>query len=345
MRVDVYVTLSHYLDHLWPIWDALPSEVRGEFWANGAAYVAAQGKVGSLHLRRGRPRRPDILTLVASAADMLAVRDRPLILLNHGAGQTYDGVPSVARHPGYSGGRDREAVVLFLCPSESDADVNRRAYPDARAVAVGVPKLDRWHAPLARVMTDRPTVAFGWHWPCRLCPESTWAWPEYRQAVEALAASDPPYTLLGHGHPRIWQRLRGWYERMGVEGTPDFADVLARADLYVCDNSSTLPEFASTGRPVVMLNASYYRRDVDHGGRFWDWAPMGVQVDRPADLSDAIALALSDPPEIRRSRESVVSRVYTSTDGQASVRAVRAVLDVASHLQKDTHGRQVLEPR
>ena len=50
-----------------------------------------------------------------------------------------------------------------------------------------------------------------------------------------------------------------FYEAHGIEYVPDFDDVLRRADVYACDNSSTLYEFASTGRPVVVLNAPWYR--------------------------------------------------------------------------------------
>lgn len=342
-RLDLYGSLSHYMEHMLPIWWALPSDRRGYVWAVGSAHEEARrAGVGPDALLKGRPRRPGRLTLVASSADMLAVADRPLALLNHGSGQVYQGHP----HAAYSGGPDRHDVVLFLCPSEQDAARNREAYPGALSVAVGVPKLDPWHgdgggrvgaADVSRVRrtptpdpeSGVPTVAFSFHWPCRLCPESTWAWPEYREALEALAAdADRGYRLLGHAHPRAYGRLGPWWTRQGVPATPRFTDVLDQADLYVADNSSTLYEFASTGRPVVLLNASWYRRDVHHGGRFWDWADVGLQVDDPARLGQTIASALLDPPAVRERRAEVVRQVYSCSDGSAAVRAASVICSV-----------------
>jgi hypothetical protein len=54
-------------------------------------------------------------------------------------------------------------------------------------------------------------------------------------------------------------------------------EVQRRAAVYVCDNSSSMYEFAATGRPVVVLDLPEgrikgigYRRNINHGLRFWD---------------------------------------------------------------------------
>jgi UDP-N-acetylglucosamine:LPS N-acetylglucosamine transferase len=132
------------------------------------------------------------------------------------------------------------------------------------------------------------------------------------------------FRVLGHGHPRLYGIERD-YRRAGIEYVPEFADVCRRADVYVCDNSSTLYEFAATGRPVVVLNGPGYRRDVHHGLRFWEAADVGIQVDHPRDLPDAVAEALSDPPKRRRAREAALDLVYAHRSGAAE-RAAEAIV-------------------
>jgi hypothetical protein len=83
-----------------------------------------------------------------------------------------------------------------------------------------------------------------------------------------------------------------------------------------------LYEFASTGRPVVVMNAPQYRRDVHHGLRFWDYPP-GLQVDRPEQLADTIARALSDPEPARALRAAAVAETYAYTDGRAAPQSTR----------------------
>lgn len=177
-------------------------------------------------------------------------------------------------------------------------------------------------------MTGPPLVAFTWHWQYDGVPEGRSALPHYRAAVEALAVTPRPYALLGHAHPRAWKEVAPWYDQLGIESTPNLDDVFDRADLLVADNTSALYEFASLDRPVLVLNAPWYRRDVEHGGRFWRWADVGVQVDHPDQLAGGITVALTDPPLIAQRRRQIVAEVYASADGTAAARAVHAIHSV-----------------
>lgn len=141
--IDVYVTESHYADHLAPIYAALPVDERGRWFAPAPLHGHIQGLgVSSAAIAAGHPPKGYTPVLVAAHRDLLGVGDRPAVFVEHGSGQTYgDG-----SHPAYSGGTDRAGVVLFVCPSERVAERNRRRYPGVASVALGCPKMDRWLA-------------------------------------------------------------------------------------------------------------------------------------------------------------------------------------------------------
>lgn len=327
--MDFFASERHYAEHLVPIWHQLAPAERGRFYASSltAPRLAAEGIEPLVALPRVGYRP----VVVSAHSDYVRTGHRPVVYVEHGAGQRYNADPASAGHPGYSGGRQRDRTVLFLCNSEPVADANRAVYR-APAEVVGCPKLDRWHGPAAEPRAiargrAQSTVAFSFHWDCSVAPESRTALPHYAAAlrllVPALLASG--HRVLGHGHPKAWARLRAMWVELGAEPVEDFAQVLDQADVYVADNTSTLYEFASTDRPVVVLNAPWYRRDVEHGLRFWQHANVGVQVDDGWWLPDAIGAALLDGPEQQAMRRAVVAEVYPLADGQAARRAADAI--------------------
>ena len=138
--------------------------------------------------------------------------------------------------------------------------------------------------------------------------------------TKALSKELAPHNILVNtvciGKIKSGQHERR-YQREGIEAVRDFRDVCRRADVYVCDNSSTLFAFAATGRPVVVLNPPWYDRRVDHGLRFWDAADVGVQCNDPRELGPAINEALHDTPGQKRRREAALELVYAYRTGAA----------------------------
>lgn len=351
--IDAYASMPHYHDHLRPVWEALPPDCRGTLYVAGkAAKADPPGTV------RGRVARDGGPVLVASTADARAIHGRSYIYAEHGAGQVYSGDPATARHASYSGGRDHERCVLFLCPNETVAARWRAAYPSTPAVVVGSPRLDRWHRGTL-VAEAEPDHSFGvglplppafvaggssfcvavtFHWNGRLIPEMGTAWKHYDRALPELVAwaAANGVRVLGHGHPRIWPHLRRRWETLGIEHTADAEEVFARADVLVADNTSLIYEFASLDRPVVVLNAPWYRRHVDHGLRFWSEADVGVQVDEPSELPTRLAYALTDPPAVAQRRREVVDSVLPLRDGRAAERAAAAIVGVLGASQPIT---------
>lgn len=335
-KVDAWANERHFIDHLAPVWRALPENHRGKFFVPVAlmSHAAARGVDATGVLGRGAPdarwRRTGGPVLVASIGTANAWRrgGRAVVLLNHGAGQTYVG-DNGNRHPSYSGGSGRDFISLFLEPGPNAAEVTRSVYPDARVVEVGSPKLDAIHSAPSKSRTERPVVAVSTHWDCLVVPETRSALAEFADQLPALAES---FDVIGHAHPRIATEARAVFERIGVPFVEDFDDVLAMADVYVCDNSSTLYEFASTGRPVVCLNSTHYRPDVSHGLRFWDAVP-GVQCWPHEDLVETVTATLSETDPHRAQRVAAVACAYIACDGHAAQRSAAAIVGLIEEPQ------------
>jgi hypothetical protein len=316
MPIDALGYEPQFLDHLAAVWMALPE--RGRFLTDPSLVEYARGKgidaEGlAVDLRLPFIGKPDRKALVASYGDMKKGRRLGygnFARFEHGIGQNYG-----TKHPSYAGGADADDVSLFLVPNEYSGNLWHTVYPDVQVDVVGSPRLDG----LPRRGSAGRVVAVSWHWRCDVAPETQPAFPHFARVLPELARR---YTVLGHGHPRIIDDLAPYYVKAGIEVVRDFDEVCRRADLYACDNSSTMYEFASTGRPVLTLNAPGYRRTVHFGLRFWDAADVGLQVDEPAELIPAVAAALADPLALRRARERALALVYTYRTGAAQ-RAAR----------------------
>jgi hypothetical protein len=329
--MDALAFEPQFLDHVAPVWRALgqPGQLRVDtsLVARADRLGLSASPVDAGALRRLSP-PPSAqagdgpIAFAVSIGDIKVGRRlgyRRFVFMEHGAGQAYVGDQHGRGHPSYAGGGDRQDVELFLVPNEYSAVLWREAYPDAAVAVVGCPKLDE----LPAREPGPETIAVSFHWPGFVAPEGDTALGTYAMSLKALARR---FTVIGHAHPKgDWpERMERIYRRAGIEFVRDFDEVCRRADVYVCDNSSTIFEFAATGRPVVVLNAPHYRRNVHHGLRFWEAADVGVQVDRAEELEAAIVTALADPPERQAAREAALGIVYAHRHGGAD-RAARAI--------------------
>lgn len=311
MREVVFLaTEGHFADHLRPVADRM-----------GLPVLTAPP-------RRGRP-----LVVTASIGDTRKARAASprnrLVICEHGAGQSY-----TYRHPSYAGGVGRDDVAAMLVPNEHAARRNRLFYPNAYHEVVGCPKLDAW-AGLKAPPTDRCLAVVSFHWRCGVCPETDTAFDHFAPALRSAATKlrRRKVSLALHAHPRIAAEVATHARSIGVEFIESFDEVARRASVYAVDNSSTLFEFAFLDRPVVVLNAPTYRRDVAHGLRFWEAASIGVGVDEPTGLAAGIVEALEDPPARRAAREAALSLVYGVRDGTSAERAAGAIAHVAKHVR------------
>ena len=244
------------------------------------------------------------------------------VRIEHGIGQSYG-----TTHAHYPGGANHSDVGLFLTPNEHAANRWRKAYPRARVEVVGSPRIDELPTRNARSLQYRvsepPTVAISFHYDLYLVPETRSSLPWFAPALPDLAKE---FHVIGHSHPR--EDLTYTYKRLGIEYVRDFDEVCRRADVYVCDNSSTLYEFASTGRPVVVLNPPWYDRSKDYGLRFWEAEYVGFPVTHPAVLASAVDYAIDhgQTKDEQYLREGALDIVYAYRTGAAQ-RAADAIND------------------
>jgi hypothetical protein len=318
--IDFYASEPHFADHLTPIWRALPPEHRGRFVVHQRLPAARVGvPVENTPAGLG-------VTVVASYGDLKKVRQHTdrVIYMEHGAGQSY-----VSDRPigSYLGAADRDGVIAVLVPGPHSFRRARSAYPDLPVYEVGCPKLDR----LIAQPTPTDGVAVSFHWdPQGVAHEARSAWSQFGSAAMKLPAEFG--RVIGHGHPRAMPRYALAYARAGLDVVWQFADVVPLARTYVIDNSSTMFEWAALDRPVVVMNARWYRRDVEHGLRFWEFADVGVQVDHPSDLAAAVRSAQADTVDQRARRREIVAGLYAHL-GNAAPTAAEAVIEAAGRVR------------
>lgn len=308
VKIDVVASEPHYLKHMVPIWAALPEALRGNvhpLYDQGAAQRPPMGR----------------WALVAGWQDVAPLRGQcNMIYVEHGAGQTYVDRP---HDPSYSGSRGQRhrGVVGYIAPSRTVAD-----RWDKPAAAVGCPKMDEWlDKPKGQLSSTQPTVEFAWHWDCSLVPETRSAWPHYAPWFDEIARrfTDQGFNVFQHQHPK-WRRdeKAPTHTPWGICNSEE--GIFRYGDILIVDNSSLAYEFALLGRPVICLNAPWYRRDVEHGLRFWSHVP-GIQIDDPEEL---LSLNLWDllndttqRGECLTQGARAVEHAYAYRDGSSSVRA------------------------
>jgi len=310
--VHGFASMPHYRRHVDAVFKHLHPSVRGNLF--GPEYKAKD--------------LPDGLFLAASFKDAQTLARRNVIYIEHGAGQSYNGDVRSAGSPYYHGSKHPSNIVGYVSPNEKIAKSWGKP-----AVAVGCPALDIWHMSLQEMQTRslKPAVTFTFHWDCRISQESRWAFPHYAEQIPKVAdhLKSLGFDVYGHAHPRAERMLKRFWHLNNIEylESPDM--VFWASDILIADNTSLLCEFASLNRPVIFLNAPWYRKDVNHGGRFWEWTNMGHQIDHPEQLFDVDFDDYLFSDKFALQREKQVKEIYAYTDGGAGQRAARWVTEMA----------------
>ncbi len=347
MKLDFFARRAHYLDHLAPVWNALPPARRGVFHIVRELYEYARRELreGDIEIYEGGIPSGDTPILTAAYGDLNKVirnPDRKIITIEHGVTQGFEG----AAYPNARIG-NRARVDLALLPNEYVAGRFRAARNlPASCEVIGTPKMDRWYSsPFFELDPHEytqfykfspehsPVLALAFHWGDRQSqpPESGSAFEHYRAVIPRLAAR---YHMIGHSHPLASDEHRQVMLRAGIEWVDDFREILRRADVYLNDLSSTMYEFLLTGKPVILLNAPWFRRSVNWGIRFWDYSDVGLAVEDPEQLFDAIDRTLREYSSICvQERRKAVADLYPYA-GQAASRAADVLTEYLEELER-----------
>ena len=336
MTIHALASWPHYADHIAPIWQHIPPSLRGQFVVGSKAQQARMEKRGIetvLPRRAGRTAEALLAKnpiIVAGYPDLRKVGKRPVCFVEHGAGQTYIG-DNGKIHGGYSGGDGRSSVGLFICPNWEVAERNHSEYPLSNVVAVGSPRLDDLLEMRNSCLKPfHPTLGISFHWECRVARESGSAFREFSPVIPKFVSKLEAYGMevLGHGHPKSFSDLEPWWRSHGVAVEKEWEVVAAKIDAYMIDNSSTIFEAAALDIPVLLMESAHWRKDVNHGLRFWDCANVGPTVTPSSDLYEALSDCL-DPAwgEIRRGVTSKVYAVPPSVERLSSRYAAEAIVD------------------
>lgn len=353
--VGFFARHRHFLDHIMPVALAMAElgiPMAGVWVSNKALRTYAEGKgwgVKTSHplgYSEGKSRKstlrkylehPTVPPLdfnpigVASLGCYLQIREnifRPIIALEHGCGLSYIGdLPSERwtslhisrmcyKHFG-------NAINLRLVPNEFQANREKKSYPSLPTRVIGdSPKMDKWRGRNFPKPGGKPVVCLSTHFDLTRTPETRETLSLYAPSIASLVKGG--YHVIGHSHPRIWDKAKTVFEDAGVEPVMDFDEVLERADVYCTSGSSTIYEFASVGKPVVCLRAPFMRKGINHGLLFWDAVP-GVECWQPSNLCKAVDTALEDSDEIKSKRAFAISQVYPNPNGKSAQRAAEAI--------------------
>jgi hypothetical protein len=312
VRIHALASTRQYLRHVNAIWKHIDPSLRGELLT---------------HRNANTKRLPahDVV-MVGGYYDISAVPFQRIIYVEHGAGQSYGGDPRSARHPCYHGSHHPVRVIGYVSPNQRVADSWQRP-----AYAAGAPALDEIPVRPTRLVSKK-VAAITFHFEARgayIAPEARSARDHYEEMLHSMVAAlrTDGFDVLGTWHPRdpvghrIWRNLQ-------VDATSDPDEVLRRATLMIADNTSLLYEAAYCGIPSIVLNAPWYRRDVEHGLRFWDHVP-GLQVNDAYEFASTGFTYYCNGMDAHRTAHSAALHVYGRRRFDAGEQAARWVEKLA----------------
>lgn len=231
--------------------------------------------------------QPATPTITASRIDAWTLHTagyRNIVLIEHGAGQSYvvpDGSGSWRRFDAGNDGRVNPSVRHVWATNQWALDAVAPWTPNADHAIVGAAHVtelatrratDRDPDPVEQV---RPTIGVVLHWPHPVCPESRSSWPWFQIMIARMLTRLPMARVVIIPHPKFPRNQIARSEMVrrhpGIIVDHDWLLWSARVDMMIGDNTSMMWEAAAIGIPTVWCWPPHWRtpaRVPPHGLRF-----------------------------------------------------------------------------
>lgn len=279
---------------------------------------------GADEIRYALARRVDpsqSLAVVVGLADQVTAEKLGFSVVRgeHGIGQTYE--TSSNRSSSYAGSPMHSRLYAYLAPGSHPHQQHVDRCPGVASFRVGSPFLDRF--PPRENMQDSDAVGFVFHWNNQAQPETCSTWAYWVDPILDLIHKGIPVRL--HCHPREAANFRSKFltphnlDGLWVETMEELHQV---TDVVCGDNTSAIYFMAAAGHPVVLLNHPTYRREVEHGLRFWECSDVGIPCDKKWDLEASVTCAAARDEEDLRFKEDALRYVFFRRAGASVVEAL-----------------------
>ena len=292
-----------YQEHLRPIWNALEPDERG-VWEETTVRP----------LSWVNPSMPVTTWIAASHRDsaQLYRLNTYRVHMEHGVGLQW--YPEWQLHR-----------LIFrssiAAPNEFIAQRFRELKKRLRVEVIGTPKLD---AMIGMEHGTAAAVSFHWSGVMRQNPNSFELW---RDTIVELAEHR---EVLGHAHPKVWKKAQRFYEGLGIEPVQSFDEVCRRANLYLCDHSSTLYEWAALDRELILLRREGHQVP-QLSGLAKRFSGIGPELKLGGSLLAALEAAAD--PQYRAYRQEATDVLYPYR-GEATARAVALLREVEEEARR-----------
>lgn len=237
------------------------------------------------------------MIIVASRSDArtAAQHRKPVLLLEHGAGQSYV-LPNGKRIDASGDEHPDPNVIAHLAPNIAAVEAARPYLPNATAHIIGSPWLAHLEATILPHRQPAPgLIVYMPHWNPPLHTAARGSWPWAAPILRTLHMTEPDLTVGYAPHPRhnLNPDKHPSTARLHLERHTHTA-ALTHASAILTDNTSMGWEAAALGIPTIWLQAPEYDNAADDGHGLRHPGPWHVPLTVHRTADDVLT-TINDP--------------------------------------------------